>query len=256
MESEHQESEQRELGRQESGRGPREQLGPLVSRIAKLTLDLVFPLHCVGCHREGAVICAECVAGLKRLEMPFCDKCAQPNTGPICAGCLEHPLVVDTIRAPFLFDGPVREAIHRLKYREQRASAAQLAHLMADTAARSVASLDVITPVPLHSSRLRRRGYNQSFLLAKEIGKILELPVQGGMLSKVKNSPPQVEALTREDRQSNVSGSFKCQRPVEGLTVLLIDDVATTGSTLSECAATLKSAGARAVRGLVLAREF
>ena len=88
-----------------------------MSRVAKLTLGLVFPLHCLGCHREGALICAECVGNLKRLERPFCDKCAQPNAGPICAGCLERPLVVDTIRTPFLFDGPVREAVHRLKYR-------------------------------------------------------------------------------------------------------------------------------------------
>ena len=76
------------------------------------------------------------------------------------------------------------------------------------------------------------------------------------MLSKVKNSPPQVEARSLEDRQSNVLGSFECRLPVEGLTVLLIDDVATTGSTLSECAATLKTGGAKAVRALVLAREF
>jgi ComF family protein len=163
---------------------------------------------------------------------------------------------VDTIRAPFLFEGPIREAVHRLKYRGQRAAAAQLAQLMAESAARSVASIDVITPVPLHSSRLRKRGYNQSFLLARELGKILGLPVQDGLLSKVKNSPPQVEARSREERHSNVSGSFECRRPVEGLAVLLIDDVATTGSTLSECAATLKTAGANAVRALVLAREF
>jgi ComF family protein len=232
-----------------------EMVEALVGRVARLALGLVFPLHCIGCHREGAVICERCVAGLKRLEKPYCDKCARPNPSPICSGCLERPLAVDTIRAPFLFEGPIREAVHRLKYRGQRAAATQLAQLMAESAARSVASVDVITPVPLHPSRLRKRGYNQSFLLARELGKILGLPVQDGLLSKVKNSPPQVETPSREERQSNVAGSFECRRPADDLRVLLIDDVATTGSTLSECAATLKAAGAKAASGLVLARE-
>ena len=237
-------------------RQPSVRIESVVSRIAKSTLDLVFPMHCLGCHQEGAVICFECVKRLKRLERPYCDKCAQPNSGPVCAWCLERPLAVETIRAVFLFEGPVREAVHRLKYRGQRAAAPQLGGLMAQTVAGDVRSVDLATPVPLHPSRLRERGYNQSLLLAKELGKVLGLPVQDGLLSKVKNSPPQVGTRSREDRQSNVSDSFECRRPVEGLTVLLIDDVATTGSTLSECAATLKAAGAKSVRGLVLAREL
>ena len=197
--------------RQNLERRQAHKLEALVAQFAKLTLDLVFPLHCLGCQREGAVICAECVGGLKRLERPYCDRCAQPNSGHICAGCLERPLAVDTVRAPFLFEGPIREAVHRLKYRGQRAAAAQPGQLMAESAAGSVASVDVAVPVPVHSSRLRRRGYNQSLLLARELGKTLGLPVEDGLLSKVKNSPPQVQARSREDRQSNVLGSFECR---------------------------------------------
>ena len=87
--------------RQNLGLRPSDKVEALVAQFAKLTLDLVFPLHCLGCQREGTFICAECVGGLKPLERPYCDKCAQPNSGPTCAGCLERPLAVDTIRAPF-----------------------------------------------------------------------------------------------------------------------------------------------------------
>ena len=180
----------------------------LVARFAKLTFDLVFLFHCLGCQREEAVIYAGCIGGLKRLERPYCDRCSQPNSGHICAMCLERPLAVDTVWAPFLFEGPIREAVHRLKYRGQRA-AAQLGQLMAESTAGSVASVDVAVPVPLHSSRLQRRRYNQSLLLARELGKTLGLPVEDGLLPKVRNSPPQVEERSREDRQSNVLGSFE-----------------------------------------------
>ena len=236
-------------------RGQLQHVDAVLSRVARFTLDLVFPLSCLGCKREGAVICENCAAGLKRLEKPYCERCAQPGSSRYCGWCLESPLVVDTIRAPFIFEGPVREGVHRLKYRGQRAVAASLARLMAEYAARSAVTVDLATPVPMHPSRLRKRGYNHSYLLAQQLGKILGLPVEERLLSRVKDSPPQVEARSREERQSNVAGSFRCQRSVDGLTVLLVDDVATTGSTLSECAAALKSGGAKSVRGLVLARE-
>ena len=226
-----------------------------LARAAKALVDLVLPIHCLGCQREGAFICPACVPKLKRLERPFCRRCAQPNVGPTCRRCQDEPLAVDSIRAPYLFEGPVREAVYRLKYKRQRAVAGPLAKLMSEWAPATPAPVDLVTPVPLHPSRLRQRGYNQSYLLARETGRILGLPIQDGLLAKAKNSPPQVEAQSREERRQNVAGSFECRGAAEGRTVLLIDDVATTGSTLAECAATLKSAGAKAVHALVLARE-
>ena len=242
----------------------------MLTRIASAALDLLFPLSCLGCHREGAFICPDCVLILKRLERPYCQRCAQPGRGPICRRCLDEPLAIDSIRAHYLFEGTVREAVHRLKYRRQRSAAAPLAQLMAGPflvneapvdaapvglAPVDLAPVDLITPVPLHPARLRQRGYNQSFLLARETGRILGIPVQDGLLSRVKNSPPQVEARSREQRKDNVADSFECRGPIQDRSVLLIDDVATTGSTLAECAAVLKSNGAKAVHALVLARE-
>ena len=113
---------------------------------------------------------------------------------------------------------------------------------------------DVLTPVPLHPRRLRSRGYNQSALLAKELSKKLGLDMNQSLLIRPKNNQPQVSA-SRDERRENVQGSFRCDGRADGRTVILVDDVATTGSTLSACAAVLKSAGASSVWCLVLARE-
>lgn len=114
---------------------------------------------------------------------------------------------------------------------------------------------DVLVPVPLHSRRLRSRGYNQSALLAREIGKRVFLPVVEDRLVRTRNSRPQVDVASREERRVNVAGNFACDSDVSGLAVLLIDDVATTGSTISECAHVLKDAGASTVHALAMARD-
>ena len=222
--------------------------------LARSALDLLLPLHCVGCRREGEVICARCIEGLPRLEQPFCDTCAQPNVNGRCQWCLEHPSKIDGIRAPYLFEGPLRDAVHRLKYRGWRVAAPVLGGLLADYLDRHKLPGQVLVPVPLHPRRLRSRGYNQSHLLAKEVGKLLGLPVREDLLKRAKDSPPQVEARSSEQRRANVAGSFKATG-VEGLSILLVDDVATTGSTLMACADALKEAGTAGVWGLVLARD-
>ena len=113
----------------------------------------------------------------------------------------------------------------------------------------------LVVPVPLHSGRLRQRGYNQSELLAKGVARTSGIPLDKQLLTRTKNTPPQVASQGREERRSNVDGSFQCQADLSGVSLILIDDVATTGSTLSACAAALKGAGATSVHALVLARE-
>lgn len=105
----------------------------------------------------------------------------------------------------------------------------------------------VLVPVPLHPRRLRSRGYNQAHPLATEAGKLLGMPVRQDFITRAKDSPPQVEVRSMEQHRANVAGSFKAAARVEGLSVLLVDDVATTGSTLFACGAALKEAGAASV---------
>ena len=113
---------------------------------------------------------------------------------------------------------------------------------------------DLLVPVPLHPRRLRSRGYNQSALLARELSKKLGLDLDQGLVARTRNTPPQVSA-SRDDRRENVRDSFRCKGTAERRAVILVDDVATTGSTLSACAAALKTAGASSVWCLVVARE-
>ena len=227
----------------------------LLSKLACSALDLVFPIHCAGCGREGAIVCAVCAPALPALARPYCHSCAAPSVDGLCRSCLAQPPGFDAVRSPYRFEGAVREAIHALKYRGVRAAAGTLAGLMSQFLEENPFDADFAVPVPLHHRRLNRRGYNQSALLAREIDKRLNLPVREDLLTRVKNSRPQVEAQSAQERRSNVAGNFRCHADASGLTVLLIDDVATTGSTLSECALALKAAGAVRVHGLTLARE-
>ena len=227
----------------------------MLSRLTRSALDLVFPIHCCGCGREGGILCEDCSDGLERLTPPYCRICSEPDVDGICRWCLQNPRGFETLRAPYKFESPVREAIHALKYRGVRAAAEGLSGLMTQYLDRNPVSADALAPVPLHPRRLRGRGYNQSALLAREIGKRLNLPVREDMLIRVKNPLPQVETQSAEERRNNVADNFECQADATGLKALLIDDVATTGSTLSECALALKAAGAVRVHALTLARD-
>ena len=227
----------------------------MLSNLVRSALDFVFPIHCAGCGREGGVICGQCVDGLERLTAPYCRVCADPGVNGLCRWCGQSPPGFDSLRSPFRFEGPVRDAIHRLKYKGERASAGLLAGLMAEYLKGSPVPADALVPTPLHPLRLRSRGYNQSALLAREIGKRLNLSVREDLLIRVRNPRPQVEAQSQQERRDNVADNFACQTDAAGLTLLLIDDVATTGSTLSECATALKAAGAARVHALTLARE-
>jgi len=193
---------------------------------------------------------------MPRLSPPYCLACAQPGTSQLCQWCATAPLAVDGIRAPFLYlrDGLVQRVVYSFKYHNVRAIAPELGQLLADYLASSPVPGDALAPVPLHKRRLRSRGYNQSVLLAREVGKRTGLPVMEDALVRTRNTRPQV-SLSREERVRNVEGSFACTGKVKGLRIILVDDVVTTGSTLSACAAALRAEGVESVWGLALARE-
>ena len=127
----------------------------LLSKLTNSTLDLLFPLECFGCRKDGEVLCPSCLAGAARLNQPYCRICAQPGQSSPCFSCRESPLDVDAIRAPFLFGGAIQEAIHALKYRNLRAAAPGLGELMGNFLTSGRIPGDLLVPVPLHTSRRR-----------------------------------------------------------------------------------------------------
>ncbi len=230
---------------------------PTLTQVKKSILDLLFPPKCIGCGTEGGFLCPPCSESLPRLNPPYCIRCGLPiNAGILCSRCSRSSLSIDCIRSPFLYQGLAREAIQQLKYKRLKALAEPLAGLLADYLHANQLSVDVLVAVPLHSRRLRERGYNQSALLAIELGQLAGLPVIEGSLIRLRNTAPQVRITAADPRRDNVRGAFGCKgRDFSQKQVLLIDDVCTTGATLDACALALKEAGAASVLGLTLARE-
>ena len=231
---------------------------PRLAKIKVIALDFIFPQWCVGCGKEGAFLCASCRSSLPRIMPPLCPKCGKPQlSGILCPGCVGWQAAIDGIRSPFRFDGVIRQAIHRLKYNNLRVLALPLAELLRDYLVANPVPGEVLVPVPLHHKRLRERGYNQSYLLAQELGKLVSLPVVEDCLVRQRHSLPQAKTPTVAERRRNVAGAFACLNyNLRGKPVLLIDDVSTSGATLDACAAALKASGATSVWGLVLAREI
>jgi ComF family protein len=206
----------------------------------------------------GGFLCRECHGRLARLLPPLCPKCGRPQpSGIVCPVCRKRQTAIDGIRSPFRFDEVVREAVHQLKYRNLKAIAPCLAELLADYLRSNPLPGEALVCVPLHPRRLRERGYNQSSLLATELGRRIDLPVIEDCLIRVKEAKPQVRAVDVEERRRNVADAFVCRdEKVSGKQIVLIDDVCTSGATLESCAATLKNKGATSVWGLTLAREI
>ena len=227
-------------------------------KLIELAVDSFFPRQCVGCGKVGGFLCPECLGKLPRLLPPLCPNCGRSQaSGIVCPDCRQRQTEIDGIRSPFRFDEVIRKAIHQLKYRNLKAISPCLAELLADYLGSNSLPGEALVCVPLHPRRLRERGYNQSSLLARELGRRIDLPVIEDCLIRVKQAQPQVRAVDVEERRRNVADAFVCRdEKVEGKQIILIDDVCTSGATLESCAAALKSKDATSVWGLTLAREI
>jgi len=151
----------------------------------------------------------------------------------------------------------MRQAIYRLKYGHWKVLAVPLGELLAQYVRAKPLPVDTLVPVPLHPRRLRERGYNQSVLLAREMGKILGIAVAEGSLERISNGRAQVKATDAAERRRNVQGAFQCRDDgLRNRRVIIVDDVCTTGATLNACAATVLKRGALSAWGLALAREI
>lgn len=221
-------------------------------------LDLLLPPRCGGCLALGAWLCPHCARAVRPLRDPRCPRCGRELefTAQRCP-CRARLRALTALRSALAYEGPVERAIHRFKYEGWRALAAPLARLLGPEveAARPGGPVALAVAVPLHPRRARDRGYNQSELLARQLRARHGLGhPRRGRLVRVRDTPPQV-GLDRVQRRANVAGAFAWQGPdLRGTSVLLVDDVATTGATLEACATALREAGAGTVAGLTVAR--
>lgn len=227
------------------------------NKLKNSVLDLLFPPRCVGCGSEGNFICSQCKSALAYLHPTLCPRCGVTlPEGSYCHACKNYYREIEGIRSLFPLNGVVRQAVLQFKYQNVKALAAPLAKLVVEYLRVNPMYADTIVPVPLHPRRLRERGYNQSSLLAVELGRLTSWPIVEGALLRIRNTPPQTRTKSAEERRRNVAGAFSCPgRRLSGRHVLLIDDVCTSGATLDACATALKRAGAASVWGLTLARD-
>lgn len=231
---------------------------PPITKLKRVALNLFFPPWCIGCGREGDYICDVCRRQLSFISPPVCDICGRPLTvDGTCPGCIGKDAVIDGIRAPFLFGGVIRQAVHQLKYNNLKVVAPLLAGFLHEFLMENPMPGNVLVPVPVHQKRERERGYNQSYLIARELSRLSGLPLDASCLFRKINTPPQVRTTSALERQINIADAFACaNNRLAGKDVLLIDDVSTSGATLNTCARTLKAAGAASVWGLVIALEI
>jgi ComF family protein len=218
--------------------------------------NLIFPKKCINCKREGQYLCEDC---LSLIEMnPFnyclCEKLERKNK---CDNCKNRNL--DRILSATSFKGIVREAIHKLKYSYLEELSVPLSLLILNYLQNINCQIDnsfIIVPVPMHPKKKRRRGFNQSEEIAKIISQSTNIPLSTTLI-KIKETKPQME-LNRIERMENIKNCFAInnEKEIENKTILLLDDVYTTGTTIEECAKVLKENGAKEVWGLTIAREI
>jgi ComF family protein len=218
---------------------------------------------CAACARPldaptRGPVCAGCWAGVVPLPAPLCRTCADPLPSwrvlgvqhHQCARCRRGRTPIAMARSAGAYDGPLREIVHALKYEGRRSLARPLGARMRLHGRDVLDGADLVVPVPLHASRRRQRGFNQAAELARHLG-----VRRAGVLRRTRATPAQAD-LPAARRHANVRGAFRLRRGarVEGLCIVLVDDVSTTGATLDACGRALLDAGAREVRALTAAR--
>lgn len=230
-------------------------------KFLKAVDDALFPkdITCDACGGELVAdtryrLCAKCMENLPLIAGHICEVCGAPlsGEGEYCLRCQKQESLFVRSRSPLVYEGVAKELIYAMKFSGRKYINDTLAAMMADCFLANKMEADVIVFVPMTAKEERKRGFNQSELLANNLGKRLNLPVLPALL-KLKDTPPQKE-LNREEREKNLDGAFKCIfDEVKKLNVLLVDDVFTTGVTANECTKALLKAKAKSVQVLTAA---
>ncbi len=227
----------------------------------KAFVNIIFPAYCFVCRKKQAkeIICEECKNKIEVLMPPFCRLCAKEirkENADICKDCLKRKIYYDRVISCFLYKEPLVTLIHLVKYKYYDYIMEFMSLLMMDYLSKmnfSFKEYDFITSVPSHPLRIREREYNQSAILAKKISEFLKIPFKNDIIFSKKNKPSQT-TLKKDLRLKNVENNFFIKKDLTDKNIIIVDDVITTGATLSECAKALKKKGANSVVALTLVK--
>ena len=232
-------------------------------------LDFVFPQKCISCDGEiqegDYFLCVPCRDDIGFIQQPFCFLCGvpadmsydYPHEEFVCGDCRKNPFKFNQARSLGFYDTVLRTTIHHFKYRKQTWVLSEMNLLLEKYFQENPRFYQgfTVSPIPLHFNKMKERGFDQAFLIARQVAVILKLPLEGGLLRRVKATSPQA-TMTRAERTLNIKGAFEVNRPehVSDKDILLVDDVFTTGATVDEAAKILKQNGARKVYVFTLGR--
>lgn len=242
-------------------------------------LDIFFPKFCLGCQKEGTYLCDDCRALLDISEFSYClceanghPKRLPEDHGGKCSNCSKKELSGLYFALPYKETGApgalTRSLIYQFKYKPYLKDLAKtlasiiVEHLViSGKNTNNIWENSILVPVPLSQKKLKERGYNQSEEIAKELSKVLNVPIVSNVLIKIKHTNSQ-KGLSKTEREKNLQGVFTIKAggmsdipQISGKKVFLVDDVYTTGSTMQECSSVLRKAGAKSVWGICIARE-
>jgi len=220
-------------------------------------LDLLYPPECGGCGKSGYRWCPDCQKNVLPVSDPKCDLCGLPQeTQGVCASCRQEPASYQALRSWLVFEGSIRKAVHRVKYRRDLGLGDSLATQMLPYLTSLDWPIDIVTPVPLGKKRYRQRGYNQVGLIARPLALAQGWDYAPRVLRRARETISQV-GLSASERKRNVRGAFVADsQRVRDRRILIMDDVVTTGATLAACAQALMGGGAREVYALTVARAL
>lgn len=220
------------------------------------TADLVYPPYCGGCGKFGLRWCHDCQAQLEMIDQhQVCRFCGIPlGASGVCSHCRAEPPAYQALRSCAIYQGPLRQAIHALKYRDDLGLGETFSSLLLDLVQAEGWPIDLVTCVPLSPHRMAERGYNQASQLARPLAYGLGKPFRPYLLERTRETPSQVK-LTRAERILNMQNAFQVSsNNVAGRSILIVDDVSTTGATMLSCARALANHGTAQIFGITLAR--
>ena len=244
----------------------------MIKKVAEGGISLFFPAECKICKRlleplNRSFICTSCWSKVKWVIPPYCSRCSKPfpssavlggSSSLLCGECRTEPGLYKRLLVPTLYEGVMKEAIHLLKYERKEGIFLEIKKILARFLEQNVlpfSELDVIIPIPLHRKKLKQRGFNQAYLLAHFISRFLKVKLVDRSLLRIRETRPQTK-LSKQERAANLKDAFQLRngKSFRGKTILLVDDVYTTGATLREAARLFRTFETREIYVFTLAR--